>query len=98
MEWLIALGSLGLGGLFTAIGTRYLDRNKTNAEIDSIAVATAERLLNMSNDRLDRMQAQIDENAEERQLLKRYIEYIHDRLEALAINLPTFEQWKDEHA
>lgn len=98
MEWLIAIGSLGLGGVFTAIGTKYMDRNKTSAEIDSLAVATADKLVGMLNQRLDAMQEEIDENKEERLLWQRYMQYIHDRLEALAIVLPTFEEWKEDNA
>ena len=97
-EWVIAVGGLGLGGVFTAIATRFLNRAKTDRELDSLAVDTADKLVRMMDDRLSKMQAQIDENQEERLLMIRYIGYIHDRLEALAISLPTFEEWKRNNA
>ena len=103
MEWIIALGGLGLGGVITAVVTRYLDRNRTQGEMDSLAVDTADRLILMVNRQLESQQSQIDAGGKERHIimeentaLLRYIEYLHDRLQAYGIDLPTFNEWKRE--
>lgn len=51
-ELLIALGGLGIGGIVSTIITRFGDRDKTQGEIDSLAVSTADNLIRLVNDQL----------------------------------------------
>lgn len=94
-EIIVALIALLSSGVATTIVSWFLNRTKHTAEADAVAVATAERVIKIVNLQLADMETRIAENEEHIAAQSRYIKYIHDRLVAYAINLPTFEEWKE---
>ena len=94
MEIWSILGGLGFGTVMTAIITRYLDKNKTTAEIDSLAVQTADQLVDRVRKELDFMQREINALREDRTQDQRYITYLLSRLEKHGIKVVSYDDWK----